>query len=171
MSLSNTTVSSSVNSGETNTFGNITPQPENFLHQTQSISTPLVNGTGAGQANHAVELLINCNGGVTLDLTATGANTGLDGKNRDFSNGGSGGNVKDILIENMDAAVTITMTQPGANGWTGLTGAATGLNDPIGPGGHRHMYEPAGKAVSATNKLLTFTGNALLKITIVGVAA
>lgn len=169
--LNSTTASSSVITGETNTFGNVTPAPENFVHQTQSINAPLTNGTGTGQGTHSVELLINCTGGVTLDLTATGTSTGLDGKNRDFSNGGSGGNIKDILIENMDNANTITMTQPGSNGWTGLTGAATGLSDPIAPGGHRHMYDPAGKAVSATNRLLTLTGNGSLKITIVGVAA
>jgi len=174
MSLTQTTVSSFVQTGETNMFGNVTPPPENFTHQTASINTPLVNGTSAGQANHSVELLLSCGtGGVTLDLTATGALTGLDGKNRDFSNGGSGGNIKDILLENLDPTNTITITQ-GSNGWTGISGAATGLNKPIPPGGHIHIYDPTGLAVSSTNNGLTFTGSAgtpQLKATIVGVAA
>src|SRR4051812_47990281 len=90
MSLLSTTLNVSLSSGETNVFGNVT-DPVSFVHQSASASAPLANGIGSGQANHSVDFNLACNGGVALDLTATGAATGLDGKNRDFSNGGSGG--------------------------------------------------------------------------------
>lgn len=174
--LNSTNLTVSLSTGETNSFGNVTVANESFVHQTQSTSNPITNGTGSGQATRTVDLLLNPGtGGLTLDLTATGAATGLDGKNRDFSNGGSGGCVKQMIIENLDAAATITITQPGSNGWTGLSGAATGLNYPIEPGGHVVIDSPvAGKAVSSTNKSLIFTSSAgtpSLRISMVGVAA
>lgn len=176
MSLNTTTLQISLTTGESNTFGNVSVPSENFTHQTQSASNPLTNGTGSGQATKSVNLLLSCGtGGATLDFTACGAGSGLDGKNRDFSNGGSGGCVKTIIIENIDPTNTITVSQPGSNGWTGFSGAATGLSEPLEPGGVLLMHSPvSGKTVSSTNKLLTLTGSASTpqaKISIVGIAA
>jgi hypothetical protein len=176
MSLLSTTMLIALTSGESNVFGGVSVANESFTHQAQSSQAPLVNGTGAGQANHSVNLLLNCGtGGVSLDLTACGAGSGLDGKNRDFSNANSGGVIKAFLIENLDPTNSITVTQPGSNGWTGISGAATGLSHVIEPGGCLVVYAPvSGKAVSSTNKLLTLTGSAgtpQAKISITGVAA
>jgi hypothetical protein len=174
MSLNQTTVNLSLTSGESNTFGNVAVPAENFTHQTASASAPLTNGTGAGQANHSVQIVGNATtGGVSIDLTAL-ANAGLDGKTRDFSNAASGGVVKHLIFENMDPTNTITISQP-ANGWTGLSGAATGLSIAVEPGGHIEMYAPVtGKVVTSTNKALTFTASASTpqyKLSIVGIAA
>lgn len=175
MSLNSTTMMLSLTTGETNTFGNVQVSNENFVHQPASNGAPLTNGTGSGQANHACQVVGNATtGGVGIDLTSIGAGSGLDGKNRDFSNGGSGGGVKVFILENLDATNTITVSQP-ANGWTGISGAATGLSYPIEPGGHLEIYSPvSGKAVSSTNKALTLTSSAgtpQYKLSLVGVAA
>jgi hypothetical protein len=176
MSLNSTTMMLSLTTGESNTFGNVAVSNENFVHQTQSNGTPLTSGTGSGQATHPCQVTGNATtGGVSLDLTAIGPASGLDGKNRDYSNGGSGGCVKTFILENMDGTNTITVSQPGSNGWTGLSGAATGLSVPIEPGGHIEFHSPvAGKAVSSTNKLLTLTASAgtpQYKLSLVGIAA
>jgi|GEM_PF-4085977 len=173
MSLNNTTFSASLQSGETNAFGAVTASA-NFTHQSASITTPLTNGTGSGQANHALEVTGAAGtGGVSIDLTAVTG--GLDGKVRDFSNGGTGGAIKDLIIENLDPANTITITQPGANGWTGFSGAATGLDYPIEPGGCLALHSPvAGRPVGAANKLFTLTGSAgspQYKMSIAGIGA
>jgi len=175
MSLNTTTSSSSIQSGESNTFGAVAVPSENFLHQSASVNNPLVNGTGSGQANHAVSFNVaTSTGGVTIDLTAL-TGDGLDGKSRDFSNGGSGGAIKDILIENTDPTNTITISQPASNGWTGFSGAATGFSYPIEPGGHIHLYSPvSGKAVGSTNKQFVLTSSAgtpNARISAVGIAA
>lgn len=171
MSLNPTILNVSLSSGETNVFGNVS-DPANFVHQSASSSAPLGNGTGSGQANHGINFNLACNGGVTLDFTGTGAATGLDGKNRDFSNANSGGAIKTLIIENLDLVNAIIVTQPGSNGWTGINGAATGLSHSIEPGGLLVIHSPiGGKAVSSTNKLLTLTGNATAKISAVGIAA
>jgi len=172
MSLNNTTLTVALVSGETNAFGAVT-QSINFTHQAQSISNPITNGTASGQGNHSMEVTGTAGtGGVTIDLTAVVG--GLDGKTRDFSNGGSGGSVKTLIIENLDATNTITITQ-GSNGWTGFSGAATGFDYPIEPGGCLVIHSPgSGKAVSSTNKDFTLTGSAgtpAYKMSIVGVAA
>jgi hypothetical protein len=173
--LNSTTLSLTLASGESNTFGNVTVPNENFVHQPASNTTPLVNGTGNGQANHSVQILANAStGGTTIDLTAL-TNDGLDGKTRDFSNGGSGGAVKAFVLENLDPTNTITLTQPGSNGWTGLSGAGTGLNRAIEPGGHIEFYSPlAGMPVTSTNKQFIITASAgtpQYKLSLAGIAA
>jgi hypothetical protein len=171
MSLLKTTVSLTIATGEAVTFGNVAVSiPLNT--QAQSNSNPLTSGTGAGQATHDQDVNIaTSTGGVTLDLTAVPGV--LDGRVRDWSNGGTG-YIKCMVIENTDATNTITVSQPGSNGWTGLSGAATGLSVPIEPGGHQEFYSPAGRAVTSSNKDLTLTSNAgtpNAKITIIGIAA
>src|SRR5690348_12841697 len=141
MSLNTTTLNVSLTTGESNTFGAVPVPNENSTHQTQSVSAPLVNGTGSGQGNHCCEVTGNATtGGVSLDLTAL-TNDGLDGKTRDFSNSGSGGGVKSLILENLDPTNTITVSQP-ANGWTGFSGAATGLSLAIEPGGCVVIWSP-----------------------------
>lgn len=174
MPLNQTTVTASIIGGESNTFGAVTVPSENFTHTTASASNPLTNGTGSGQANHDVSFtVIAGTGGVAIDLTSL-TGDGLDGKTRDFSNGGSGGNIKSVLIENLDASATITVTQV-SNGWTGFSGAATGFNKAIDPGGFLLVHQPVnGMTVTSTNKSFTLTGSAgtpQAKITIAGVAA
>ncbi len=173
MSLNNTTFSAYLQSGETNAFGAVTATAS-FTHQSASIATPLTNGTGSGQANHAMEVTGAAGtGGVTIDLTAVTG--GLDGKTRDFSNGGAGGAIKDLIIENLDATNTITVTQPVSNGWTGFSGAATGFDYPIEPGGVLALHSPVnGRAVGSTNKSFTLTGSAgspQYKLSLAGIGA
>lgn len=173
MSLNNTTFSASLQSGETNAFGAVNATAS-FTHQSASITTPLTNGTGSGQANHAMEVVGTAGtGGVTIDLTNVSG--GLDGHARDFSNGGAGGAIKDLIIENLDATNTITVTQPVSNGWTGFSGAATGFDYPIEPGGVLALHSPVnGRAVGSTNKSFTLTGSAgspQYKLSLAGIGA
>lgn len=145
--LNGTTVSTKINTGEAVTQNTVVTQA-NYSINSASSNAPLAAGTGAGKAQHTWTNTITVNTtGTTLDLTAlTG---GLDGGTRNFAN------IKDWYIENLDATNSINVGNAASNGWTGINGSPTTLTA-IGPGGHRHAYEPtaAGLAVGGSNKLL-----------------
>lgn len=155
MSLNNTTIFASMAGGETFTAGSVTETP-GFTHSTASQTTPLTNGTGSGQAQHAVKFPLTVNtSGTTIDLSALSAAFGLDQAARNFSA------IKGLIIENVDAANNITVQPGAANGWTGINGAASGNPRTVEVGGYFSFYNPvSGIATSGTNKTVLISASA-----------
>lgn len=156
MALLPSTLTISLASGESITQGDV-PSSPNYVDASISSTTPLTNGTGAGQAQHTVSVLVAATtAGVTIDLSALPG--GLDGGTANFSS------IKQYKIENVDAStnsVSITNVTSSTNTWTGISGTTTVAKTLQSPGGCIAENEPnAGLVVTTTNKTITFVASA-----------
>jgi hypothetical protein len=126
---------------------------------------PIVNGTGAGAAQHLWKNTFTVNtSGTTLDLTSLAG--GLDGGTRDFTK------VKSIKVTNNDGTNVVNVGNAASNPWTGLCSSGTATL-PVHPGGHlwNHAPDAAGLAVGGSNKNLLIAAaaaTASVTVTIIG---
>lgn len=168
MSLNTTTISASINGGETNTFGAVAVSAS-VSHTTGSNSVALTNGSGSGAAQIIQEILFTTGtGGTTIDLTALG--TGFNGAARSHTA------PKGLLFENMDGTNSITIAPGASNGWQGINGAVSSNALTLEPGGFWMRYNPNSgiQAVDSTHKTILITASAgtpVLKMTIVSVGS
>lgn len=166
MALLSTIAQASISGGETFTQGNVTENP-NFADISGSANIAITNGTGSGQAQHTISVLVAATtSGVSLDLHAVPAlGGGLDGAARVFSA------IKAWKIENMDPTNTVAVGAATSNAWTGINGT-TNIAKTIQVGGWIAECEPVtGQIVTATNSVILCTagaGTVSTKITVVG---
>jgi hypothetical protein len=162
MSLNNSTITITINSGETSTVG-LTSDSHPVSYTFPAVA--LTSGTGANAAQKVATQSITVDTtGTTIDLTAMTGGPGNAAVN--FTK------IKWLYVENTDATNTLVIGNAASNQWTGIISSTTATIT-IRPGGCAVFVgqDATGMAVSGGSKSVLFKAGAstvAIKIIAVG---